>query len=121
MSDAFDGIDVKALYGKNLKRFRNGVKLSQSDLAEKVNLSTNMISEIEKGKKFVSDETISKIAGFFKKEPYRFFLPEEKWYLPEETIYIDDFLDNMTSSTREQWANYINIIKGTEKQDKGQF
>jgi len=115
MSEFYNGINIKNLYAKNLKRFRNNVHLSQSDLAEKVNLSTNMISDIENEKKFVSDDTIAKFANFFKVEPYRFFLPEEKWYVPEDTLYKEDFLDNMTLAVRENWDNYINSVKGPEK------
>lgn len=40
--------------GKNLKSIRTAKKLSQSDLAEKVNVSRPMIAQIERGTKSLS-------------------------------------------------------------------
>lgn len=39
--------------GKNLKSIRTAKKLSQSDLAEKVNVSRPMIAQIERGYKII--------------------------------------------------------------------
>ena len=115
--DEFSGTsNIKSLFGKNVKRFRNNINYSQSDLAEKVGLSINMISEIENEKKFVSDDTIAKFADFFKVEPYRLFLPEGKWFIPEEEIYESDFLDTMASAVREHLNNYLKIVKNADKE-----
>lgn len=44
--------------GKNIRKFRRMQKLSQSDFAEKVGLSTNYIGAIERGEKIPALETL---------------------------------------------------------------
>lgn len=48
--------------GKNLRRARRGVELTQEKLAEKVNVSTSYIVFIEQGRSTPSLEVLEKIA-----------------------------------------------------------
>ena len=110
-------INIKKLFAGNLKRFRAILKISQLDLANRIELSPNAISDIEKEKKFVSEETIVKLASFFKVEPYRLFLPREKWYLPEDDIYKKDYLDSMVLAAEEHWNNYHKFIRESKEKN----
>lgn len=52
-------------FGENLKRYRKESKMSQKELAEKLNLSPQTISNYEKGIKNCSLDTLLKIADLF--------------------------------------------------------
>lgn len=59
----------------NLKRLRGIAGLSQAKLAEKADLSTNFISELEGEKVWVSAATLDRIASALGVKPHSFFLP----------------------------------------------
>ena len=49
--------------GENIRRYRNGKKLRQEDLAELVGVSTNYIGSLERGEKIPSLETFITIVN----------------------------------------------------------
>lgn len=51
------------LLGKKLKEQRNKLKLTQSNVAEKVDVSINYIGQIERGEKIPSIETLIKLSN----------------------------------------------------------
>lgn len=51
--------------GQRIKKTRISRNLTQAQLAESLNISINFLSEIENGKKGLSQETICKICNFF--------------------------------------------------------
>lgn len=53
---------VKQLFGQNLHTYRKLRKLSQEQLAEKLDISVKHLSTMETGKVFASAELIEKIA-----------------------------------------------------------
>jgi len=110
-----DGSYVRNLFAKNLKRFRDLLKISQLDLAAAAGLAHNFINDIENGKKFVSDETISKLAKALKVEPYKFFLPLGKLNSQGEDIFAEDFSDAIGIMIKEYCNRYFN---GTPKYEK---
>ena len=69
-------IEIRELFGYNVKRLRKSRNISQMQLAENADMAFNFISDIENGKKWVSADTISKLASALEVEPYAFFLPE---------------------------------------------
>ena len=68
--------ELSTIFGKNIKKHRGLCDLSQEELAEKMNVSINTISEIETGKKFVRAETLINFAAVFHTEVYELFKPE---------------------------------------------
>ena len=55
-------MDVKAVFGANLKFYRKEKKLSQEQLSEKVDISVKHLSEIERGIVFASANLLEKLA-----------------------------------------------------------
>jgi transcriptional regulator with XRE-family HTH domain len=102
-----DGIYVRNLFAKNLKWFRDLLKISQLDLAAMSGLAHNFINDIENEKKFVSDETIAKLAKALKVEPYKFFLPIVKLNTQGEDIIAEDFSDGIRKIIKEYCSNYF--------------
>ena len=69
--------DCRAILSRNIKHFRNRVGLSQLHLALELEISTTFLSDIETGKKWVSAQTLSRIAEALKIEVYELFKPEQ--------------------------------------------
>ena len=69
--------DCRALLSRNIKRFRNRIGLSQLQLALELGISTTFLSDIETGKKWVSVQTLTRIAKALKVEVYELFKPEQ--------------------------------------------
>ena len=55
-------MEIKAFFGKNLKQYRREKRLSQEQLAEKVDISVMHLSKIERGLTFVSADLLDKLA-----------------------------------------------------------
>lgn len=53
---------LKEKFGARLKELRRSKKLTQENLAEMTGMDIPNLSNIERGKKFVSSETLSKLA-----------------------------------------------------------
>jgi transcriptional regulator with XRE-family HTH domain len=71
-----DEKEICMLLGQAVKRLRGWNKWTQEFLAEKLEISSNFLSNIENGKAWVSPKTISKLALIFKVEPHELFMPE---------------------------------------------
>ena len=84
--------------------------MSQLNLAVDAGLTHNFINDIENGKKWVSAETIAKLAIALRAEPYQFFISESKWNDQGAEIfslYLDDFSDSVSKMTKEYRNRYL--------------
>lgn len=64
---------LRKLFGANLKAFRKNNELTQSELAEKVDKSIDLISQIERGASSPSFETIEDLSKALSVSPQAFF------------------------------------------------
>jgi transcriptional regulator with XRE-family HTH domain len=102
-----DGAYIRNLFAKNLKRYRELAKISQMDLAVASGLAHNFINDIENEKKFVSDETIAKLARTLDVEPYKLFLPVAKLNAHGEEIIAEDFSESIGVIVKEYCSSYF--------------
>jgi transcriptional regulator with XRE-family HTH domain len=110
MEDMVNGIDIRRLLSKNLKRLRGIAKLSQVNLAVEADLTHNFINDIESGKKWISAETLEKLSIALKAEPYQFFISESKWNdrgAEIFSIYLDDFHDSFEKMVNEYRHRFV--------------
>ena len=68
--------ELRGLLSANIKRFRSRRGWSQAKLAEKLDISTNFLSDIETQKGWVSPLTLVKLAAALNIEVYELFKPE---------------------------------------------
>ena len=68
-----DEQELRGILGNNIKRCRLKRKLSQLALAEKIDISTNFLSDIERCKAWISPNTLVKLASVLNVEPYELF------------------------------------------------
>jgi len=118
MANRIDGIDIRRLLSKNLKRLRGIAKLSQVNLAVEADLTHNFINDIESGKKWISAETLEKLSVALKAEPYQFFISESKWNdrgAEIFSIYLDDFHDSFEKMVHEYRHRFI--VEGSKNKE----
>ena len=83
--------DLRAIFGTNIKRYRNQKGFSQAKLAEILDMSPNFISDIETGKRRLSSDTLVNLAKALGVEAYEFLKPPQA---PAEDI--SGFIQNYT-------------------------
>jgi len=92
--------ELREIFCKNIKIFRNQNNWSQVALAQKAGVSVNFINDIESGKKWASPATMIKIADAFKVYVYELLKPPN--LLP----------DNVNSMIKEYTNNVYKAIEG---------
>jgi len=80
-------MNVKGVFGKNLKHFRKERKLSQEQLSENVEITVKHLSEIERGIVFASANLIDKLA-------VNLDIPIFAFFLSDNSIYYDNIMLN---------------------------
>jgi len=92
--------ELRGILGNNIKRCRLRNNLSQLALAEKVDISTNFLSDIERCKAWISPSTLVKLASVLNIEPYELFKPDAFISETEKSIlqhYADENLKAVLS------------------------
>ena len=69
--------ELKAILWTNIRRYREYRKWTQAQLAEKLNISINFLSDIENGKKWISPASMVKFASVLNIEPFELFKPAD--------------------------------------------
>jgi len=92
--------ELRGILGNNIKRCRLKNNLSQLSLAEKVDISANFLSDVERSKAWVSPSTLVKLASVLKIEPYELFKADALLTNTEKSIlqhYSDENLKAVLS------------------------
>jgi len=97
-------MNVKTLFGTNLKFYRKEKKLSQEQLSEKVDITVKHLSEIERGIVFASAGLIEKLAKSLDIPIFALFLTRDGIYY--DNIMIDR-IEKMLLQNIEQTMNKI--------------
>ena len=69
-------MDIKTVFGVNLRKYRLALGLSQEAFAEKCGLHRTYISDIECFQRNLSLENVQKIADALEIETYKMFMEE---------------------------------------------
>jgi transcriptional regulator with XRE-family HTH domain len=89
--------ELLKIFSGNIRLYRARVRWSQAELAEKVNISINFLSDIETGKKWASPITMVKFADVFNIKAYELLKPSD--ILPENHCsIIEKFAEDMHSA-----------------------
>ena len=70
-------MSLRNVFTENLKTYRKKAGLSQQKLAEKCDIATNYLSEIERGIKFPSIELIEKFSSVLNTPAYLFLIDDK--------------------------------------------
>jgi transcriptional regulator with XRE-family HTH domain len=97
-------MDVKLIFGGNLKYYRKKRHLSQEELAEKVDISSKHLSGIERGMNFASPGLLEKISQALEVPLFLFFIQDREIFLndPSIKIFLDDSMLKSIGKTIEK-------------------
>ena len=98
-------MEIKTLFGLNLKRHRKLERLSQEELSEKVDISVKHLSKIERGLTFVSADLLEKLSYNLGVSVARLFSKEN------EKIYDDNVLKKFDRITEKHLIRAMDGIK----------
>jgi transcriptional regulator with XRE-family HTH domain len=84
MADLNSGAHSQIIPGKNIKLFREKTGLTQEALSEKLDISVQHLSNIERGRRFVTAELLDRIVDVF------------------DITFSDLFIDNLPIQTSRQ-------------------
>jgi len=100
---------LKVLSG-NIKLYRERYNLTQAELAEKINISINFLSDIETGKKWASPITLVKLADAFSIEVYELLKPVN--ILPDNVdIILKKYTEDIYTAIKEVNKIYSSKLK----------
>jgi transcriptional regulator with XRE-family HTH domain len=95
--------NIRELLGSNIRTYRSNLGISQSKLAEMINMATNYLGLIEGGKKFPSADMIERIAATLGTDtPALFALaPIQQDWKENILLKIDNLIDNELAESRK--------------------
>jgi transcriptional regulator with XRE-family HTH domain len=73
MKSEITGQELRGILGKGIRFYRQQRQLSQANLAEKANISITFLSNIERGIKYPTSDTLSAIANGLDVEVFELF------------------------------------------------
>lgn len=71
-------MNILEVFGKNLRKYRTNLGLSQEKFAEMCDLHRTYISDVERGQRSISLGNVQKVADALKIEPYKLLIEELK-------------------------------------------
>lgn len=95
-------MNVKEIFGENLKHYRKLSNITQEELSEKLQINPSHLSRIENGKSFVTAELLDALCIIFNITPATFF------YTPHE-FSGDDSLFTKIDSVIDEELTKLNI------------
>ena len=91
---------IRKILSFNLKKYREKLSLSQEKLAEKAEISTMMVKDIEACRTWISDKTLESLASALKTDIYRLLMPDTV-YEEEINKTIRNDLESITLKIRK--------------------
>ena len=102
--------ELLKVLGGNIKLFRVRFNWTQAELAEKVNISINFLSDIETGKKWASPITLVKLADVFTIDVFELLKPEK--ILPDNVnIFMEKYTEDIYTAIKEVHKTYTLKLK----------
>ena len=111
MMKPIKGEDIREIFSRNLRHFRSLKNLSQFALSNKAGLAHNFVNDIENRKKWVSPETIAKLATVLEVEPYQLFItnPLDGKQTTRIHSYLDELNDRFSEVVGEIKESYLSM------------
>jgi transcriptional regulator with XRE-family HTH domain len=105
--------DLFEIIGKKIRDFRENMKMSQTVLGEKVELTRSSVANIESGRQKVQIDTLYKIAQILEVE-IQDLLPKLVDLTNDNTEFLDEIYDKDLQENEIDWLKKV-ILKGKSK------
>jgi transcriptional regulator with XRE-family HTH domain len=113
------GKELRALFGKNVRTYRNRRSWSQADLAEYADISINFLGDIERGKKWPHPETLTKLADALEIRVFELFVEEDNDFSPKTKDLMNRFIRDVSLTINKTMSLSVNqSIEYVRKQYK---
>ncbi|WP_461256497.1 helix-turn-helix domain-containing protein [Treponema sp. R80B11-R83G3] len=117
--------ELRAIVRTNIRRYRNYRQWTQSQFAEKLNISVNFLCDIENGKRWISPASMVKFASVLNIEPFELFKPADTPIPNSEELllkYNDEVIQAVTFSLKQVYRYFQanlsdNLNETKEKND----
>ena len=110
---------IREILAQNIKNHRQKLGITQSELAEKANISTNFVGMIEQKRKYPTPEVLDRIAAALKIEPTELFVDPLSTSEEMDRIYqkIGKNIDQLICESMERYSQMTakNIEQIVEK------
>ncbi|MBD5426431.1 MAG: helix-turn-helix transcriptional regulator [Treponema sp.] len=104
-------MNVKVIFGENLKHCRKLHKLTQEELAERLGITPPHLSRIENGKSFVTAELLDALCVIFDITPASLFLSPQE-FTGDDSLFAK--IDAVIDEELKEWG--IQLKKKIRKQ-----
>jgi transcriptional regulator with XRE-family HTH domain len=113
---------LRNILSQSIKRYRQRKGWSQAKLAERMDISTNYLSDIESKRGWVSAASLVKLANALEIEVFELFKPEEE--TPVDILFtvnkcLDDFSTSLRGSFERSLEDSLKKIRKTFKPGYG--
>jgi transcriptional regulator with XRE-family HTH domain len=109
--------ELNKLTGDNLRKLRLKSKLTQEQLAERLNVSSTLIPKWEAGTKGIGKKVLLKLCNLFKVKPYMFYADERMPHImscrEQEIVYKIREAEKL--GVHDQIEQYCDFIVGQAK------
>ena len=102
------GRELRTVFGKNVKSYRNRRNWSQADLAENANISINFLGDIERGNKWPHPETLTKLADALEIKVFELFLEEDTKPNVSTKILMNRFVKDVSITISKSLSLSVN-------------
>jgi len=102
--------DLRAILGRNVKKYRTFKGFSQATLAEILDISPNFISDIENGKRWLSSDTLVNLAEALGIEVYEFLLPQQT-QTDDITAFIQTYTEKAAAVASEAVVHSLDALR----------
>jgi len=107
---------LKDILSSNLKKYRQRRNWSQFTLAEKINISTNFLADIEAGNTWVSAQTLVKLAQALEIEVFELLKPQNedlknKKEVDKNKVALSQFSQDLTVVLQESIEKALTHVK----------
>jgi len=102
--------ELLRVLSSNIKLYRRRYKWTQAELAEKINISINFLSDIETGKKWASPITLVKLADIFRVGVYELLKPVD--LLPDNVNHVmEKYTEDIFTAITGVHDTYLTRLK----------
>jgi len=95
-------ISLQEIFITNLRKYRKQQGISQMNLSNMCDTSTNYIGQIEMGRRIPSFEKIEQFAAALKISPSMLFIEPDNREIKDKKVDTKDYLQNMPVSVKKE-------------------
>lgn len=107
--------DLREIIGNRIREYRIENRLTQAEFAEVMDISVNFLSEIENGKKGMSQDTIYRLCKHFKLSADYVIFGIENTIVEDVPLSLDNVIDYVSKMPLDELGTFIEYLISLKK------